>query len=130
MVDVERGRRKIFRSVVGATSFLVLGAIGSWHHGIAVHPMALVISPAIFATLGILMYRGAHWAREVVVIWLGLSALLYAGGGVSTLPRYPLFGITALFFAIAFGYDAFVLYTSEDVEAVVNPGAVPTRTSR
>lgn len=130
MPDVERGRRKILTAVVGAASFMMAGALASWRRGPVFHPVSQLGAPAVLAALGILMYRGAHWAREAVVAWLGLAALAYAGGGISIMLRFPVYGLLALFFAAAFAYDAFVLYTSEDVEAVVNPGAFPSSTLR
>lgn len=125
MPDVVRGRRKILMSIGGALSFMVIGILGSWRHGFSSHPLSQLTTAAILAALGFLMYRGVHWAREAVVIWIGLTACGYAAGGLFILPRHPVYGIVGLLFAAGFAYDVFVLYTSEDIEAVVNPGAFP-----
>ena len=130
MPDVVRGRRKILTVVMGAVTFMTVGAVTAWLRALVYHPLSQLTAPLVLVALGILMYRGAHWAREAVVAWLGLAALAYAAGGISLILRSRAEGVLALFFAAAFAYDVFVLYTSEDVEAVVNPGAFPSSALR
>ena len=127
MPDVARGRRMILSIVVPLVLFAF---IGTFRHGLLARPTGSVVGPIVLAALGALMYRGVHWAREAIVIWLGLGTLACGVSGVFNIPRSPIQGSMLLLFAAAFACGAIMLYTSDDVEAVVNPGAFPARDPR
>lgn len=124
MPDVARGRRIILGVVVPTVLFSLIGT------GLVFRRPAELVGPFVLAALGALMYRGVHWARELIVAWLGLITLGYGIRGVLTFVRLPLYGVLTLLFGAAFACGAIMLYTSDDVEAVVNPNAFPTRAPR
>jgi hypothetical protein len=125
MPDVVRGRRKILTVVGGgvASMLLVIG-LGAWRGG-SQHALAQLGTPLVLAALGALTYYGTHWARGVIVFWLGLSAFGFGVHGATMLSRAPVASLFSLLLAAGLAYSAFDLYTSDDVEAVVNPGAFP-----
>jgi hypothetical protein len=133
MPDIARGRRKILTVVAPAVVITLLSAFVGWRHGFVLRPtpgFGALSFPLILAALGALMYRGVHWAREAIVAWFGLIAIAFGLNGIVNILHYPVVGVVALLLCAGFGWDAAQLYRSEDVEAVVNPDAFPTRAPR
>lgn len=128
MPDSDRGRRTILTLVGGGVASMLLGiALSAWRTG-PHHVLQALVDPITLAALGALTYRGTHWARGAVIVWLGLTAAVCGIGGVIFLVHAPLPALISLLLAGGFGYSAIELYTSEDVEAVVDPDQFTKRT--
>ena len=130
MADMARGRTQIV-AVVGATgALMLLISLAAWLRGAAFQPVSQLGRPAVLAFLGWLAYRGVRWARTALVLWLAFIAITFAVAAVLIISDSPVWGVLALLFAAGLVGGVVVLYTSDDVNAVVGADLDRRSTSR
>lgn len=117
--DLGSGRSQ-YLAVVGFTLLALLClAAGVWLRDAEFNPLVQLGRPVAFCGLAFLAYRGAGWARTLLVIWSGLLALTCFVAASMIGFDSPVSMVAMFVFAAGIGYGAFLLATSNAIAAFV-----------
>jgi hypothetical protein len=124
-----RGRVQVFMLVAAFAIFMFGIDIALWIRTDVFHPITAFGRLAVTAGLGVLIVNVRSWARTVLGLWLGAISLTYVIGAAFTSGLGTLLSITMLIIAVAVGAGAVVLFSSGDIQQLIEDGARGKRAS-
>jgi hypothetical protein len=116
---VRRGRWLIGGVAAGAAGAMLLMSWLAWLRSGNFSPIGGFGRPLVALLLGAAALTGIPWASKLLAGWLGVIAITFSVLAVSFAAEQPVAGLLVLALALGYGGGAFVLITSDSIEAVV-----------
>lgn len=117
-------------AVVAAFAVFMFGIdVALWIRTDQFHAVTAFGRLAVIGGLGAFVLNGRDWARIVLALWLGVMSITYVIGAAFASNLGTLFGITMLVIAVAVAAGSIVMFSSGDIQQLVEDTGKANRAS-